>query len=365
MFPKKFLISLLMSVLLATPMVAQDEPNLVEVADSAGRFTTLIAAAQATGLDAVLASSGPYTIFAPNDEAFAKLPPGTIEALLADPETLAGILLHHAVPGTLDSGAVLSRDRVRSIFGQFLNIEANDDGAFIGASKILNVDFFASNGVIHEIDAVLIPEEIRGSTYEVTITNLTKGQVFSPPVIASHSPAVSFFIPGEPASPGLKELAEDGLTGPIIDRAASLPQVYQVAVGSGPIGPGESATIEITTYREYRVISALGMLVSTNDSFFAIESDAPLGQFDWFKRSSDRAINSDTFYASVWDAGTEYNSESCDHVPGPSCGGSGSPDEPGEGFVHIANGVQGNGDLSATQYDWNGPAARITIKLKR
>lgn len=133
-----------------------EQMNIVEVASDAGSFSTLLAAAQAAGLAETLQSGGPFTVFAPTDEAFAKLPDGTVEALLNDPDTLRSILLYHVVSGKAESGQVVQLSSVETLQGGRLAVDATD-GVKIGGANVVSADIQASNGVIHVIDSVLIP----------------------------------------------------------------------------------------------------------------------------------------------------------------------------------------------------------------
>ena len=130
--------------------------DIVDTAIAAGSFETLVAAAQAAGLVETLKSDGPFTVFAPTDEAFAKLPEGTVEALLADPDKLSQILTYHVVPGKLMASDVVSAGSLTSAQGGELTIDTSD-GARIGNAAIIQTDITTSNGVIHVIDTVLLP----------------------------------------------------------------------------------------------------------------------------------------------------------------------------------------------------------------
>ncbi len=132
--------------------------DIVDTAIAAGQFNTLVAAVQAAGLEDTLRSKGPFTVFAPTDAAFEKLPEGTVEALLADKATLQNILLYHVVAGKrLKAKKVVERERLKMAQGQKVQITVNDEGVFINDAKIIVTDVLASNGVIHVIDTVLIP----------------------------------------------------------------------------------------------------------------------------------------------------------------------------------------------------------------
>jgi len=133
--------------------------NIPAVADKAGKFKTLLAAVKAAGLVETLSGPGPFTVFAPTDEAFAKIPSATLTDLLK-PENkakLAGILTYHVVPGRVYSEAAVAAKSAKTVQGSTVAIKANDKGAFVNDSKIIATDVDASNGVIHIIDAVLMP----------------------------------------------------------------------------------------------------------------------------------------------------------------------------------------------------------------
>lgn len=157
-------LAMLGALLTGTPLAAQqpaptqksDDNTIVAVAERAGSFTTLIAALQAAGLDEVLKGDGPFTVFAPTDEAFAKLPAGTVEALLKDVPKLKQILLYHVAAGRVMAADVVKLHQVKTVQGQSLDIKAKD-GVRIGKAVVVKADVAASNGVIHVIDTVLLP----------------------------------------------------------------------------------------------------------------------------------------------------------------------------------------------------------------
>ena len=189
-----------------------------------------------------------------------------------------------------------------------------------------------------------------GNSYEITITNLTKAQSFTPILLASHRSSVQLFNVGEPASDALAELAEGGATGPLEDYLLQMPErVGEVSTSAGLLGPGESVTVPFERSFLYPRLSIAAMLIPTNDTFFAISG---------VKIPNHQGV----FEAHAYDAGSEVNDELCASIPGPVCGGEGGSMEDGEGFVHIANGISGDGDLAASAYDWRGPVARVRIK---
>jgi uncharacterized surface protein with fasciclin (FAS1) repeats len=133
--------------------------NIPETAKTAGQFETLLAAAKATGLAEVLGTAGPFTVFAPTDEAFRKLPKGTVETLLKpeNKEQLADILKYHVIAGRVYSEQVLDSKAVKTLQGSPASVSVQDGYPQIQNAKILKTDIDASNGVIHVIDSVIIP----------------------------------------------------------------------------------------------------------------------------------------------------------------------------------------------------------------
>lgn len=131
--------------------------DIVDVASEAGSFKTLLEAAKTAGLVDTLKSEGPLTVFAPTDEAFAKLPQGTVESLLHDPAKLGSILKYHVVAGRLRAENVAREQSLTTVQGQELRVDTTA-GVRIGPAKVVRPDIEASNGVIHVIDTVLIPK---------------------------------------------------------------------------------------------------------------------------------------------------------------------------------------------------------------
>jgi uncharacterized surface protein with fasciclin (FAS1) repeats len=131
--------------------------DIVQTALAAGQFTTLAKALGEAGLVETLKGTGPFTVFAPTDAAFAKLPPGTVEALLQDKEKLRAVLLYHVVPGRLMAADVLKSPSLKTVGGPSAKIMMHGNGAMIDAAMIVRTDVGASNGVIHVIDSVLMP----------------------------------------------------------------------------------------------------------------------------------------------------------------------------------------------------------------
>jgi uncharacterized surface protein with fasciclin (FAS1) repeats len=132
-------------------------PDIVETAIAAGSFETLVAAVQAAGLVETLQGDGPFTVFAPTDEAFAKLPAGTVEGLLNDIPTLTNILLYHVVPGKVMAAQVTDGLTVATVQGSDVTFTVADGAVKINDANITATDIETSNGVIHVIDSVILP----------------------------------------------------------------------------------------------------------------------------------------------------------------------------------------------------------------
>lgn len=190
-------------------------------------------------------------------------------------------------------------------------------------------------------------------SYEITITNLTRGTSFTPFLVASHRSAAGLiFTSGEPASAELAALAEGGATAPLQNLLESDPRVNDTGTSSGLLAPGHSVTVRIGGRPGRDHVSLAAMLLPTNDGFTSLQNvRLPFGR------------GSRTYYAPGYDAGSEPNDELCISIPGPTCGGDGgSPGTGGENFVHIHAGIHGIGDLTPSDYDWRNPVAKITIQ---
>jgi uncharacterized surface protein with fasciclin (FAS1) repeats len=155
-----FIAAALAAFLQATPqnLLAAQEPAIVNVAAGAGQFNTLVAAVKAAGLVETLNGKGPFTVFAPTDEAFAKLPKGTVENLLkpGNKEQLIAVLTYHVVPGKIMAADVVT-GKTKTVNGKELPITVSSGRVKAGTANVVKTDIAASNGVIHVIDTVLVP----------------------------------------------------------------------------------------------------------------------------------------------------------------------------------------------------------------
>lgn len=198
----------------------------------------------------------------------------------------------------------------------------------------------------------------RTTDYEVTITNITPGQTFTPQLVVTHPEGTHLFKLGEEASVELEILAEGGDTGPLTDLVAN--EATDAVTIPGLLGPGETVSRVVSGWPSHGFISVAAMLIPTNDTFMGLNSmPLPGGQ--------DTAV----YLVPAYDAGTEVNDQSCQHMPGPRCGipDAGFSPESGEGYVHIGNGFHDLGDvdddgfevLGPRVYDWRNSVARITV----
>lgn len=196
---------------------------------------------------------------------------------------------------------------------------------------------------------------------EVSLTNLTRGQILSPVFMARHDgSAPPIYALGEPASDALAKMAEDadasGLK--ILFRASESMMMMgddkmageAMNFSDGPIMPGQTVTASFDVDDGNTMMSFISMLVSTNDAFIGGNG------IDLSK--------SHTMYLTAYDSGSEANSESCDYIPGPPCGNHVEDNSAPEGYVHVHAGIHGGADsgLDPAMHDWRNPVARLTIK---
>ena len=195
-------------------------------------------------------------------------------------------------------------------------------------------------------------------SYEVTITNITKSQTFTPQLVATHNRSVRLFTLGQPASPALEMLAEGGATQPLTDMLLNLGANTQT--NGALLLPGETITVTVEAYRG-QVLSLAAMLIPTNDTFVALD------------RVRLPSYGTSRYVAVAYDAGSEANDQNCANIPGPRCMGDGfssGPQDSDEGYVHVGNGFHelgaddgaGNEVLGPLTYDWRNPVAQVTVR---
>ena len=183
-------------------------------------------------------------------------------------------------------------------------------------------------------------------TYEITLENLTIGQIFSPPIFITHKPGYQFFHLRGQASEELRLIAENGNNDPAAEVANASRKVVDVEALSVPLLPGESLTITIQARRGAR-LSLASMLVQTNDGFVGASG---------LRLPKEGTEN---FYLRTYDAGTEKNNELAEYVPGPPFGGT--LRDPSNQRIHLHRGILGIGDVDPEIYDWHGSTAKLTV----
>ena len=151
-----------------------DEENIVETAVAAGNFKTLASLLTQAGLVDTLATGGPFTVFAPTDEAFAKVPKATLDAVAKDPALLRSVLLYHVVPGRVAAADVVKLDSAKTLEGRSVSIKTAGGAVYVDGAKVTTPDVAASNGVIHVVDTVLIPKA--GTSRNIVQTAVAAGQ---------------------------------------------------------------------------------------------------------------------------------------------------------------------------------------------
>lgn len=151
--------------------------DIITVATDAGTYTTLLTALDAAGLRSALQEEGPYTVFAPNDAAFEALPAGTLDDLMANATELTSVLQYHVVPGEFNATSLEEFDTLETLEGEMLNVTVTDGVVTLDGATVITADIEANNGIIHEIDAVLLPpafmaaeETAENETVEMTET---------------------------------------------------------------------------------------------------------------------------------------------------------------------------------------------------
>lgn len=183
--------------------------------------------------------------------------------------------------------------------------------------------------------------------WSVTVTNATANQIISPPIVVSHAASADLFEAGQPALDEIAAVAEDADSAGLLALLGTLPGVNDFAIAGDVLLPGDSVTLEIEAGNR---LSALGMLVTTNDTFFGLDSATVRG-------------GRGTFYAPAYDAGSERNTQRCAHIPGPPCGNPGARVTNGaEGFVHISPGIFRGGNLKPRDDGWDNPVVKIVVQ---
>lgn len=205
---------------------------------------------------------------------------------------------------------------------------------------------------------------LAGQSFQVTVTNITQGQTFTPIMVASHKKGVTLFTLGQPATVDLEHMAEAGDVSELEATLRANPAVKQVIDSGAALPPGQSVTQTVAGGGAFNHVSVTAMLIPTNDGFFALNGVNVSSLEAAIEDGAGSATL--TFYSPAYDSGTEGNDELCIHIPGPAgvCSGEGfNPARNDVNFVHIHSGIHGIGDLAPALYDWRNPVAKVTVTI--
>ena len=250
----------------------EESKTIVDIAVEDGRFTTLVAALQAADLDTVLSEDGPFTVFAPTDDAFAKLPEGTVESLLETIPELKNILLYHVVSGNVLAADVVSLESAETLQGQNISISVTGDVVKINDSQVIITDIQGSNGTIHVIDTVLLPEAEEESKTIVDIavedgrftTLVAALQAADLDTVLSEDGPFTVFAPTDDAFAKLPE----GTVESLLETIPELKNILLYHVVSGNVLAADVVSLESaeTLQGQNISISVTGDVVKINDS---------------------------------------------------------------------------------------------------
>jgi uncharacterized surface protein with fasciclin (FAS1) repeats len=228
--------------------------NIVQVARAAGSFTTLVAAVQAADLVDVLSGDGPFTVLAPTDEAFEALPAGTLETLLK-PENkplLRAVLLYHVIPAELPSGQVVKATDAQTAGGQRIDIDVRDGVVYVDNARVVQPDVEASNGVIHAIDAVIMPatEDLLGLADQAGVFTTLSAAIEAAGLVEAlrADGPITVFAPTDEAFAALPRGTVEGLLRP--ENRSTLQAILKYHVVPGrvyaddAVGAGVATTLQ-------------------------------------------------------------------------------------------------------------------------
>ncbi len=247
-------------------MAQKASGNLAEVAVSNGNFKTLVKALDAAGLVETVATAEALTVFAPTDDAFAKLPEGTLESLLANPEQLKQVLLYHVVPGKVTSDQVVSLETAKTVQGESVKIAVKDNKVMINNATVAKADVMASNGVIHVIDTVILPPSMQGGEETKTVAEIAAGnEDFSTLVTALQKAELVDALNGEgpftvfaPTNAAFAKLPETTLNGLLNDQDALKGVLLYHVV------PGKVTADKVTGLSEAKTLQGDMIRISTS-----------------------------------------------------------------------------------------------------
>ena len=248
--------------------------TIVDIAVADGRFETLVAAVQAAGLVETLQGDGPFTVFAPTDDAFAALPEGTVESLLEDIPALTDILLYHVVAGNVRAADVVTLESAVTVQGESVSITVEGDDVRINDSLVVITDIVAENGVIHVIDTVLLPPQSPGSIVDIALQD-DRFETLVAALLAAElvetlqgDGPFTVFAPTDDAFAALPE----GTLEALLEDIPTLTDILLYHVVSGDVRATDVVTLEsaVTVLGESVTITVEGDSVRINDSLVII-----------------------------------------------------------------------------------------------
>jgi uncharacterized surface protein with fasciclin (FAS1) repeats len=227
--------------------------DIVEVATEAGDFTTLLTAAEAAGLVETLQGEGPFTVFAPTDDAFAALPEGTLDGLLADTEALSQVLLYHVVAGEVRAADVVELESATSVQGEDIAITVDGSSIMVNEANVVATDIEAANGVIHVIDQVILPLSMSEAAMGDIVETAQAAGEFPTLLAAVEAAGLVETLKGEgpftvfaPTEEAFASLPEGALAGLLADQEA-LTQVLLYHVVPGQVTASQVVDLESAT----------------------------------------------------------------------------------------------------------------------
>jgi uncharacterized surface protein with fasciclin (FAS1) repeats len=251
------------------------EPTVVDIAVNDGRFETLVTALEAADLVETLQGEGPFTVFAPTDDAFAELPDGTLESLLADIPTLTSILTYHVVAGQVGSEQVVELSSAETLQGQPVVITSGDSGVMVNDANVVITDIEGSNGVIHVIDSVIMPPTedivetaINAGSFETLVTAVQAAGLVE--TLQGEGP-FTVFAPTDEAFAALP----DGTVESLLDDTDQLASILTYHVVPGRVFSGDVVGIdEAPTVQGSSIDVSVDMgSVMLNDSATVVQTD--------------------------------------------------------------------------------------------
>lgn len=263
---------------LFTTVTAGDKKDIVDTAVSAKSFNTLVAAVQTAGLVETLKSEGPFTVFAPTDEAFAKLPKGTVENFLKpeNKEKLIAILTYHVVPGNVTAKKVTKLNSATTVFGQDVTIKKKYGSVMIDGAKVVKTDIECENGIIHVIDSVILPKDIVEVAANANIFNTLLAAAKAADLVETLKSDGPFtvFAPTDEAFSKLPE-------GTVTDLLKPSNQAKLKSILTYHVVPGKVTAAQVTKLNSAKTVSGQKISISTSqksvmvDNATVIKTDIP------------------------------------------------------------------------------------------